>query len=324
VEKALTFKGEIAMRKILFITAFVTSMVPLYTMADASTQFLTEFQTKYPNNRAITCGVCHTTRNPVAGANLARNPYGLAFQARPHATPGQRNGALTFIEKLDSDGDGFTNLTEITATTARIKVLPGFARANPAFPRAAGFRPVPPRLLFFDNFSNAFRRTIPNWTVTGAWTGNRVSLLSPAAVAEVFASPNTPAALNNFRTGTISAKVQLVSGNDVDIIWSKSDLPTPGPNFRFVGVSINDITIGQDGIVGGQAFQQEAIFPTLAFANQAVHTLEVRLTATGLATVFVDGARIGSLKFPTAVAGQVGFRTQRNTRARFDDMTVSR
>ena len=313
------------MKRVLIITALVTAMVvPLCSIANASPQYLTELQTKYPNTTKITCGVCHTTRNPVTSANLARNPYGLACQKRPHANSAQRNKALTFIEKLDSDGDGFTNLTEITATTSAIKVLPGFAKANAAFPATAGFRPVPPNLLFFDNFSNAIRQTIPNWTVTGAWTGNRGSLLSPASVAEVFAFPNTPAALNTFKAGRISAKVQLVSGNDVDIIWSKNDLPAPGPNFRFVGVSVNDITIGQDGVVGGQDFQQRATFPTALFANQAVHTLEVRLTAAGLATVFVDGARIGSLKFPAAAAGQVGFRTQRSTRARFDDLIVSR
>ena len=122
-------------------------MVSLASVASAVPPYLTTLQTKYPNTTNITCGVCHTTQFPVF-PNLTRNPYGLAFQARAHRTVATRNAALTFIEKLDSDGDGYTNLTELTATTFNIKVLPGFATANAAFPAAAGFRAVPPRLAF--------------------------------------------------------------------------------------------------------------------------------------------------------------------------------
>ena len=136
--------GEGIMRivkKSLVFMAVAIAMVSLSSIANAIPQYLTVFQAKYPNTTTITCGVCHTTQNPVTAPNTARNPYGLAFQARRHNTVATRNNALTFIEKLDSDGDGFTNLTEITATTAGIKVLPGFATANAAFPGLRAFEP---------------------------------------------------------------------------------------------------------------------------------------------------------------------------------------
>jgi hypothetical protein len=73
-----------------------------------------EFNAKYGTSgtRLDTCGICHV--NPAGGG--PRNLYGAAFQSESvHSS----NPALAFsnIEPLDSDGDGYSNIAEITALT---------------------------------------------------------------------------------------------------------------------------------------------------------------------------------------------------------------
>ena len=72
------------------------------------------FNTKYGTAGSVlnTCTVCHT-------AVPTRNAYGTAYGNNAHD--------FTAIEPLDSDGDGFTNLAEITART-----FPGNATSKPS------------------------------------------------------------------------------------------------------------------------------------------------------------------------------------------------
>ncbi len=70
--------------------------------------YFNDFSTRYPDTALLTnygCNTCHKDR-----ANYGcRNPYGSDFS----------NSGINFetIEGLDSDGDGVTNLAEITAGT---------------------------------------------------------------------------------------------------------------------------------------------------------------------------------------------------------------
>jgi hypothetical protein len=311
------------MKKILVAVLSAAGVFSLCSVANAGFGYLGEFQAKYPNNVNITCGVCHTSQSP---GSSARNPYGAAFEAQAHATPADRATAFSLIEPLDSDGDGYTNLTEITATTATIKVLPGFATADAGFPAVDGFRPIPTRLLFVDNFSNVVLTTVPNWVFQGGtWRGNNVAgnimLTSPKASAQTFATPNPPVALPrlaSFGAGSIEARVQLISvtnGNIAEVYFAR----TPS-SFRYVSVSRTAISIGQSG---GTVKR----IASTRFSDFQPHLLRVvigaRTTTGSLVRVFVDGTLIGSRNFPNLVAGKVGFRT-RLTRARFDDMRVSR
>ena len=56
------------------------------------------------------CLVCHTSNT-----GGVRNSYGTAFAALPHNTQQTAVASLHSLDSSDSDGDGFTNLTEINA-----------------------------------------------------------------------------------------------------------------------------------------------------------------------------------------------------------------
>ncbi len=82
--------------------------------ASATSSRKAAFEQAYPaavGSRIDTCTLCHTSPP-------TRNSYGAAFE----------NAGFNFkaIESADSDGDGFTNIQEITALT-----FPGNAADNP-------------------------------------------------------------------------------------------------------------------------------------------------------------------------------------------------
>ena len=72
------------------------------------------------------CITCHTSRSP-GGSNKATNNYGRDFRNASHN--------FAAIESLDSDGDGYTNLTEILANA-----FPGDAASTPTPIRTASLR----------------------------------------------------------------------------------------------------------------------------------------------------------------------------------------
>jgi hypothetical protein len=117
------WQGVIA--AVLTCGALVVVLVALWMNqpppAQAASNFQNEFLANYPWTHGTTldhCQLCHTS-----GAEL--NGYGRDLAAHGHSSRG--------IENLDSDLDGFTNLTEITSAT-----LPGDAASQPVgIPRDA-------------------------------------------------------------------------------------------------------------------------------------------------------------------------------------------
>ena len=88
----------------------------------ATSNFMTVFAETYPDTagtRLNACQLCHTSE-----AMPALNAYGSAYQTHGHN--------LTAIEPLDSDGDGWSNITEIIAAT-----WPGDPADHPAGEPAA-------------------------------------------------------------------------------------------------------------------------------------------------------------------------------------------
>ncbi len=85
--------------------------------AHANSTWFANFEAAYPaavGTRIDDCTMCHT----VSGQS-ARNSYGAAYKTAGHN--------FKTIESADSDGDGFTNLAEITALT-----FPGNSADKPA------------------------------------------------------------------------------------------------------------------------------------------------------------------------------------------------
>ena len=76
----------------------------------------TGFSATYPNASSSlkTCTVCHTS----TGGSAPTNPYGKAY--------GNNGHSFAAIASLDSDGDGFSNVTEINAG-----YFPGDAASHP-------------------------------------------------------------------------------------------------------------------------------------------------------------------------------------------------
>ncbi len=119
----------------------LVALILAYGNADARPPIRAAFFAVYPgavgsrldNLPSISghCGVCHyrfTGGGP-------RNPYGAAIEAQlpnfPNTDAGKQQAILS-VQNLDSDGDGFTQLTEITdlASYTNTPTFPGLTPAN--------------------------------------------------------------------------------------------------------------------------------------------------------------------------------------------------
>ncbi len=107
-------RGFRAAIKALIIIGSIYLLVIGYTLLTATKGLanstdISNARSKYPNivnTRLNSCSLCHTSVIP----NL--NPYGQAYKSN-----GRSIAALSAIESLDSDSDGFTNIQEIMALT---------------------------------------------------------------------------------------------------------------------------------------------------------------------------------------------------------------
>lgn len=95
------------MRRIIYLLFVLVLIAFGAREAGAYGSYLTSFNTTYGTSATVlnTCGLCHIS----AGGGGPTNPYGTAYASASHN--------FKTIEPLDSDGDGFTNLAEITART---------------------------------------------------------------------------------------------------------------------------------------------------------------------------------------------------------------
>ena len=104
------------MRRTCLGTMLFLAMIAGFSgTAFALSSYLSSFNSTYGTSATVlnTCGLCHPAGGGNNGGNL--NGYGYAY-----------NGSFADIQDFDSDGDGFTNIAEITART-----FPGNAASFP-------------------------------------------------------------------------------------------------------------------------------------------------------------------------------------------------
>src|SRR5512147_1738879 len=105
-------------RKFVLSFFVVVFAVGLFSIAHGVNSYKTQFNNFYAAKGMVTAGsaidqciLCHATNTgpSIPSTETPPNPYGVALET---------NG-LNFaaIEAVDSDGDGFTNIAEITART---------------------------------------------------------------------------------------------------------------------------------------------------------------------------------------------------------------
>ena len=93
-------------RTVLVTVVFLAMIAGLSGTVFAYSSYLTSFNNTYGTASTVlnTCSLCHP-----GGNTGSRNPYANAYRSA--------NYDFAAIANLDSDGDGFTNIAEITART---------------------------------------------------------------------------------------------------------------------------------------------------------------------------------------------------------------
>lgn len=121
-------RGVVAVVPLLAGVLSAAGFTLLVSPAESTPEYMGQFNAKYNTrgSKLDSCLTCHTSQS---GGAENMNPYGADF--------GKNNHDFGAVEGLDSDGDGFSNLDEIKATT-----FPGDANDNPN--KKAEEKPKPP------------------------------------------------------------------------------------------------------------------------------------------------------------------------------------
>jgi hypothetical protein len=99
-------------RHVASLGLWLVAAFSLPAPASARPVYFAAFTSRYPDATQIAiCGTCHVDFN----GGGPRNPFGLAFFAA--GGPSDPSAALAAIETDDADGDGTSNVGEITAAT---------------------------------------------------------------------------------------------------------------------------------------------------------------------------------------------------------------
>jgi hypothetical protein len=254
-----------------------------YYIAYGVSSFKTQFNTRYgTTGTAIDqCILCHATNNGpnIPSTETPPNPYGVALE----------NNGLNFaaVESLDSDGDGFNNITEINART-----FPGNSASRPAAgdttaPTVTAFS-IPATSSSLSVPITAFAAT-DNIGVTGYMVNE--SSTKPLATAAGWTA-SAPASYTASAAGarTLYAWAKDAAGNVSNSRSASTTItlsqPTQGPTFSNPTAITNRYlplaNLNQDileGTMGGQVLHVERTLmgntKNFKVGNQTVATLIV-------------------------------------------------
>jgi len=172
------------------------------------------------------CGVCHYD---FSGGGL-KNPYGEALAtALPNFNnnPAGRRQAVRSIENQDSDGDGFTTLTEVTntGTFTNTPTFPGLTPANVGNVTNVSISQIQGHLVP----STGGDTTPPNVTVLAPNGGETLTGNAPTTVQWTAADPSGIAAIDIFLSddgGTTWRPVALAVSNSGTFTLFPPNRPT--------------------------------------------------------------------------------------------------
>jgi hypothetical protein len=183
------------MKKILGISVLAVLLLGTGSIGYATSSYLSSFLSTYPGTSTTvlnTCGLCHI--NPAGGGT--RNSYGTAYANAAHN--------FKTVEAADSDGDGYTNITEINART-----FPGDAASHPSSSGGGTTDTAAPTVVTFSIPSTSTSLTVSISSIVATdnvgVTGYMVSQSStkPAATASGW-STMPPSRFTFTATGTQS------------------------------------------------------------------------------------------------------------------------
>jgi len=133
------------------------TLLALPPVAEARPEYVAPFAARYPSATDLSsCGTCHTS----FFGGTARNAYGAAFEAADGKD--NQNAALLVIEALDSDGDGTTNIAEISTGSG---FMPGYSCAT-----YTGATDAPADLADYVDPNNVGCSSVTTTTVPGGTT----------------------------------------------------------------------------------------------------------------------------------------------------------
>jgi len=296
--------------KRLYTAFFVMALIGIPSVVLAFGSYQDAFDVLYPKagvGLIGNCGICHQGGG-IGNGGQRRNGYGTAFAALPH-TGTSTSLAITKIEPLDSDGDTFTNLTEISG-----KTNPGDVASKPA------------KILFVDNFRNDSATGASVWQQAGVWSrAGQVLTSSELRVDRALAKPPAGNGALTFSTGVIQTKFNL---NAIAV-------PTPAnasiifgfvsaTQYRFVKVTTSQVSIGQVGTMGNDTAGTKVTRP-VNLPLDTVHTMKVVITPLGKVSVFINGARAAkaTFTFTSNATGKIGYQATKS-KTQFDDFLSSK
>ncbi len=217
------------------------------------------------------CGVCHYDFN----GGGTRNPYGQAVEAE-RANNGDDNiAAFHTIESDDSDGDGYTNLEEITDTNTYVNTptFPGLSAANIGSVDHVTVSEITPYLTPTTGGGGGPDTNAPNVAVTvpnggETVTGDVATVISWSATDDSgVVGINIYVSLDNGATYTPIAL--SLPGSTSNYTWFVSNRPSSN---ALIKVEAVDTLLNQTNDVSGAVFTIDSPngfpFPTLRDFDQ--------------------------------------------------------
>ncbi|MBI5684477.1 MAG: choice-of-anchor D domain-containing protein [Verrucomicrobia bacterium] len=271
--------------------------------AYALSSMLNTFNTRYGTSgtKLNSCGLCHiSATNP----SFAFNAYGNDMENQIANVGLGTAAALAAIESLDSDGDGFTNLAEITARS-----FPYDPADRPA-PATAPNMGVSPASLGFATVNVGANGTM---TATIANTGTAAANVTSLALTgsldfSLVGAPATPFAVAAGGSATISVRYTPsgIGADSGSLAIGTSDAAHPSLSVALSGTgAANAVAVSPSSLSFGAVIIGQSSTLTLTISNSGNTAGTVSSIAKSGSANFALGAGAPATPFTVAAGASV-------------------